>query len=91
MASRVTTGTTYRQGKSNAIGTIIDGYLEQSENDLLYARWKSEWPEPLAFSGGIKAITCEMILEIPEEDLVKALGKKRAGQFLQVAKANAGR
>lgn len=65
------------QGGSYAIGTIIDGYLSQEEIDQLYAIWKSDWPEPLVFQGGVKAITCEMILEVPKDIFIAAFGRKK--------------
>lgn len=84
------------QGASHALGTIIDGYLSANETELLLSIWKKEWTEPLAFSGGEKAITCEMILEVPETEFIQAFGTKKANKelaarILATAKNNAGR
>jgi hypothetical protein len=79
-----------RQGASIARGTTIDEYLGQSDVDLLYENWQAGWPEPLAFSGGVKAVTCEMVLEVPFADFKKVF-KKRAQQIYDVAKRNATR
>ena len=65
----------YRQGTSFAIGTIIDGYLEDKEAEKVYARWKEDWPEPLGFPGGQQGITFEMIREIPQTKLNRTFGK----------------
>lgn len=80
-----------RQGASLAKGTVIDGYLEQSEIDTLYMRWRSAWPTPLEYPGGVLAITCEMVLEVPESELIQALGKKLGTRILEVSRVNAGR
>lgn len=82
---------TIRAGGSYAIGTIVDEYLTEDQNAALYEKWQPGWPEPLAFSGGLKAITCEMILEVPQEDFTKFIGKKVAPQILEIAARNAGR
>jgi hypothetical protein len=68
----------YRSGQSYAIGTIIDGYLTKDEEERLYAGWQTgdpDWPQPLVFQGGVTAITCEMVLEVPETKFNRAYGK----------------
>lgn len=92
---------TYRQGLSIARGTTIDEYLSESDNDALYAVWKEreDWPEPYKFSGGVWAVTCEMIQEVPESDFINAFsrkygkrkGKEIAQRVLDVVAVNAGR
>lgn len=85
------TGRFVRAGTSYAVGTIIDGHLVSTDVDLLYTKWQSHWPEPLGFHGGEKAVTCEMILEVPETEFRKIMGKKVAERILAAAKQNAGR
>lgn len=91
-------GTSYRSGTSFARGTMIDAYLSGDVCTRLYSVWEEhpEWPEVLRFSGGISAITCEMILDVREEDFLKSFGTKKADMrlaetILSVAKTNAGR
>jgi hypothetical protein len=81
----------YTQGTSYARGTTIDEYLPGDLNVKLYEKWQPEWPEVLKFSGGITAITCEMVLEVPEKELTRVFGKKDATEILEVAKRNTGR
>lgn len=89
----------YRQGTSIARGTTIDEYLTQEQCEALYKLWEQhpEWPEIYRFSGGITAISCEMVLEVPNDDFVKAFkkynaqGVAMAKAILTVAEANAGR
>lgn len=84
-----------RQGASHALGTIIDEYLKSEENALLYLVWQKTWPTPLEFPGNTKAITCEQVLEVPEDEFVKAFkgknNKQIAARIRQVAAKNAGR
>lgn len=77
-----------RQGGSYSRGTTIDGYLSEEDCNFLYANWKQEWPEPLKFHGGTTAITCEMVLEVPEKELKAVLGK-HADNIIAVSKRNA--
>ncbi len=81
----------YRQGTRFARGTTIDSYLEEEDCEILYDRWQDSWPEPYVFSGGIKAITAEMILEVPIKELNSALHHTRAKRILKAAKENAAR
>lgn len=94
------TGLRVRQGGSYARGTTIDAYLSPEDCAALYNFWKSSWPEPLAFPGNIQAITCEMVLAVPEEEFVDYLSasaeQKRTGRALafrirEAALRNAGR
>ncbi len=97
-----------RQGGGAAIGTIIDGHLAEEDAKALYAVWDEhgDWPEPLEFRGGEKAITCEMVVELvgdqgpaenreqKEQAFVGAFGKKQAEiahRILAAARQNAGR
>ena len=77
--------TRYRQGTSLAVGTIIDGYLSDKETEKVYARWKSDWPEKLAFSGNQPGITFEMIREVPRSQLNRVFGPKFAAKLVQMA------
>jgi len=88
------TSTFIRQGASQAIGTIIDGHLADGDITLLYEMWAADWPAPLEFSGGVKAITCEQVMEVGEAQFVEAFGKKNteaARRIFGVARNNAGR
>lgn len=87
---------TRRSGTSFARGTTIDEYLTPEENQELYKVWKSEWPEILRFHGGITAITCEMVLDVEEEEFLMAFGntkkaKTLASNIIATAKQHAGR
>jgi len=77
--------TRYRQGTKLAIGTIIDGYLTDEESEKVYTRWNKEWPEMLAFPGNQKAVTFEMIREIPRNQLNRAFGPKFASKLVDMA------
>lgn len=83
-----------RQGASAAIGTIIDGYLNDDLSKLLHETWKPEWPEKLGFSGGITAITCEAIMEIDEAAFIAGFPRKHrqsAARIREIAATNVGR
>lgn len=82
---------TKRSGTSFARGTTIDEYLSTEDCQALYDKWQPTWPEPFNFRGGIRAITCEMVLEVEAKDFIKVLGKKRAEKILEVSRVNAGR
>jgi hypothetical protein len=79
-----------RYGASLARGTTIDAYLSEETCKVLYERWKTEWGEPLMFSGGITALTCEMVLEAPEKEL-KDTYKKYFDEIISVSRNNAAR
>ena len=81
----------YSQRTSIARGTTVDAYLPEKETKILYDGWSKKWPEPYCFRGGIKAITCEMILAVPYKELKGVYGVKRANRFLEVSQHNAGR
>lgn len=85
------TKTFIRQGASLARGTTIDEYLSEKDCKVLYSGWQKNWPEPLEFHGGITAITCEMVLEVPEKEFVKSIGKAVGTRIYDVARRNAGR
>lgn len=68
--------------------TVIDGWLEQDEIDVLYKRWKDKWPEPLVFSGGVTGITCEAVLQVPQSQLNRTYGKVRGTKFMKIAEEN---
>lgn len=78
-----------RQGSSYARGTTIDGFLSEEDCSFLYTAWKKSWPEPLKFHGGVTAITCEMVLQVPEKELKEVLGT-HADAIIEVSKRNAG-
>lgn len=78
----------YRQGISYAIGTIIDGYLDEKDCQTLYERWRSDWPEPLEFHGNQKAITASMILNVPLKQFVAVYKKRLAKKLLEAAQRN---
>lgn len=67
-----------RSGGSFARGTTIDEYLSEEDNEKLYQVWEEQpgWPEIFRFRGGQTAITAEMILEVPEADMLKAFRSK---------------
>lgn len=85
------TGKQYRQGLSIARGTTIDAYLDEKDVKVLYEGWQENWPEPFDFRNDIKAITAEMILEVPEKDFKRVFGHKVANRILEAARSNAGR
>lgn len=68
--------------------TVIDGWLTDEDIDVLYSRWKTSWPEPLVFSGGVIGITCENILQVPQSQLNRTFGKIRGEKLTQIAKEN---
>ena len=59
--------------------------------ETLYEAWRADWPEPYDFKNGIKAITAEMILEVPEKNFKRVFGHKIANRILEAARRNAGR
>jgi hypothetical protein len=70
-------GVSYRQGQSYAIGTIIDGWLTKEDETKLYSGWDREdpdWPSPLMFAGGVEAITCEKVLQVPTKKFNSVYG-----------------
>jgi len=79
----------YRQGTSYAKGTMIDAYLDDAACSKLYAKWKKNWPAPLEFQGGQTAITCEMVLDVPSNELLKVYGGL-SETILAAARTNAG-
>jgi len=82
----------YRSGLSVARGTTIDAYLSEKDNESLYDNWRSEWAAPYEFHGGIKAISCEMVLDVPEQEFKKAFkNKSQAKRIREAALNNAGR
>lgn len=76
------------RGASLARGTTIDAYLSETDNDLLYEKWSDEWEYPLEFSGGVKAITCEMVVAVPFKEFKKIFGR-RAADIYAAAERNA--
>lgn len=79
------TQTRYRSHTRIAVGTVVDGYLDEDETEKVYKRWKDSWPEQLAFSGNQKAVTFEMIREIPQAQLNRTFGKKLGQKLTQYA------
>lgn len=80
----------YRAGQSYFFGTIIDGYLNNEMIKLLYDKWQTSWGQLLEFQGNQKAITCEMILAVPKDELERVY-QNAASEFLLVAERNAER
>lgn len=75
-----------RSGRSFAKSPDIDGFLSESDVEVLYKRWKSkDWGEPITLRGGIISIDCDMILDIPWNSLVKAYGVKRAKRLVDAS------
>lgn len=73
---------TRRSGASFARGVTVDPLLSAEDTKVLYEKWSPEWPEPLGFPGGEKAITCDMIHAVPVKALVRTYGKNRAERLL---------
>lgn len=71
-----------------ARGTDIDGYLPEDLVDVLYEKWQASWPTPLEFAGGIKSVTCEMVLEVPKGELFKTFGPRNGKMIYDVALRN---
>jgi hypothetical protein len=68
--------------------TVIDGWLTEEDIELLYERWKSSWPIPLEFSGGVKGITCEAVMQVPTSQLNRTFGKVRGTKLRKIAEEN---
>lgn len=68
--------------------TVIDGWLDPEDIDVLYKKWKPSWPAPLEFSGGVTGITCEAILQVPESQLNRTFGKIRGEKLRKIAEEN---
>ncbi len=76
-----------RAGGSYARGTTVDVYLDPNEVIVLYERWNSAaWGEPYGLPGGEKAITCEMVCDVPLPDLTEVYGKDLAQKLYQEAR-----
>lgn len=73
-----------------ATETVIDGWLSDEDNEVLYKRWKSSWPTPLEFPGGVLGITCEGVLQVSESQLNRTYGKVRGERIRKVAEENHG-
>lgn len=70
----------------------IDPFLPNDSELIkeLYEKWDSEeWEEPLTFQGGVRGITCEMILRTPLSKLGKVYGPKKAAFLVEVARRSA--
>lgn len=78
-----------RQNTSFARGTTIDEYLQEADNAALYEKWSPEWEDKLEFPGKIYAITAEMIVDVPETEFVKVLGRTRGPRIYKIAKETA--
>jgi hypothetical protein len=83
------TKVTRRSGTSFARGVAVEQYLRGEEEKILHSRWRSEWGLPLSFQGGIRSVTCEMLLGVPLVELVKTYGKKRAAMLREIASRHA--
>jgi len=82
------TSTHITQGASFARGTTVDEYLSDGDCMKLYASWLPAWPDKLTFSGGVTAITVELINEVPVKELTKVYGKAMAARLLKVCADN---
>lgn len=96
MANTVVTNTFVRRQVESAPETIIDGYLTQEQINALYGTWLPDWPDKREYRGGITAITSEMVMQIPEEDFIKAFGRRKvmkdtALAIRKIAERTAGR
>ena len=68
----------------------VDGFLLNGDTEILYGRWKDEeWGAPIQLSGGIKSITCDMVVEIGFQNLTKVYGVRRAKRILEASKRGA--
>lgn len=74
-----------RAGGSYAVGTLIDQYLDEEDVKILYERWRDKWALPLEYPGSQYAITCDMIAEVPLDELVSVYGKKRSLRYIEAA------
>jgi hypothetical protein len=77
--------TEYRQGLSYARGVTIDLMLTEEDVQVLYEKWQPTWPEKIEFQGGVQGITCDMLYQVPHNELVAVYGKKRAARYLEIA------
>ncbi len=75
----------YRSGTSFARGLTIDPLLSEEDARTLYEKWENGWGEPLEFQGGAKAITCDMVVNVPARELVRVYGKSLAERLLTAA------
>lgn len=74
-----------RSGLSFSRGVTIDQYLDEASIKTLYAKWLDEWGEKIDCGGGIYIVTCEMVKEVPLEELVSTYGRKLAARLQEVA------
>lgn len=76
-------------------GFIRERTIDMSLNDEellseIYDKWDAEkWEEPLTFQGGVRGITCEMILRVPLSELGKVYGAERASFLVEIARKGA--
>lgn len=80
-----------RQGNNFARGALVDGFLMPADVKALYEKWDAAaWGEPETFQGGADpAISCEMVMGVPEAQLEKVYGKARAQRLREAAEPNA--
>lgn len=85
MARGIDPAVSIRSGTSFARGVALEQYISKEDADILHDRWKDDWPERLAFQGGIKSVTCEMLLQVPIGQLTRTYGKTRAHAWYELA------
>jgi len=77
------------EGAPNVVSEIIiDGFLSDEDIEVLYSRWKSDWPAPIEFPGGVKGISCEAVLQVPQSKLNRTFGKVRGERIHHAAEVN---
>ena len=69
----------------------VDNYITEKDLAVVYDRWgegvnKYKWEEPLAFQGGVKSITVDMIKRTPVKELEKLFYKTRTKRILEAIK-----
>jgi len=76
---------TIRSGLSFARSPDMFHFLSDEELQLLYTTWDKHVWDCDTLSGGTKSITCQHVLDVGKEKLVKAFGKKLAVRLLEIA------
>ena len=77
MVKNPVTKTFIRRHVSSAPGTVIDGHLTPEQIKALYGVWLPGWPEKREYRGGIVAITAEMVMEVTEDEFIRAFGRRK--------------
>lgn len=85
MSNVINPDVSIRSGLSFARGVAMEQYISLEDELVLHERWKSTWPVPLMFSGGVKSVTCEMINEVPKAEFTRTYGKARSKRWTALA------